>query len=166
MTVTNTAEKTLHKNEETKPERTIDKKGTTGAVLRRLTAYMSSGEATSKFVLGIILRFVALLALVTLPFITGQAMNVINEGGATDELLQWVIYGAIAGLIFLVMSFVADRAFASLATKALYRLQTELFSNLQTLSMGFFYKTPVGELISRVTNDAEVVASYYEKGVA
>jgi len=166
MTANNTADKTLHKNEETKPKRAIDKKGTTGAVLRRLTAYMSSGDSTGKFVLGIILRFVALLALVTLPFITGQAMNVINDGGATDELWQWVIYGVIAGLIFLIMSFVADRTFASLATKALYRLQTELFSNLQTLSMSFFYKTPVGELISRVTNDAEVVASYYEQAVA
>ncbi len=146
MTAATATKRPLAKNKEKKAERAIDKKGTTGATLKRLTANMASDENRGRFVLGIILRLVALTALVTLPFITGQAMNVINEGGATDALLQWVIYGAIAGVIYLVLSFFADRTFASLATKALYKLQTDLFSNLQTLSMGFFYKTPVGEL--------------------
>jgi ATP-binding cassette subfamily B protein len=166
MTAAPTANSTQSKNKNDKAERTVDKKSTTGPILRRLTASMASGENRGKFVLGTLIRVAALLALVTLPFITGQAMNVINEGGTTDELLKWVVYGAIAGVIFLVMSFFADRTFASLATKALYKLQTDLFSNLQNLSMGFFYRTPVGELLSRVTNDAEVVASYYEQGVA
>ena len=166
MTEASTANRSKSKNKNDKAQRTVDKKSTTGPVLRRLTANMASGENRGKFVLGTLIRVVALLALVTLPFITGQAMNVINEGGATDDLLRWVIFGAIAGVIFLVMSFFADRIFANLATKALYKLQTDLFSNLQNQSMGFFYKTPVGELLSRVTNDAEVVASYYEQGVA
>ena len=166
MTAATAAQGTAAKSKESKAEKAIDKKGTTGATLRRLTAVMASGENKGKFVLGTILRLVALTALVTLPFITGQAMNVINEGGALEELLRWVMWGAIAALIYLVMSFFSDRTFASLATKALYKLQTDLFANLQTLSMGFFYGTPVGELLSRVTNDAEVVASFYEQGVA
>jgi ATP-binding cassette subfamily B protein len=166
MTEATFAEETLEVSEERPREKAIDKKSTTGPTLRRLTSNMSGGENKGKFVLGVILRLIALTALVTLPFITGQAMNVINEGGSTDELLQWIIYGAIAGVIFLVLSFFADRTFASLATKALYKLQTDLFKNIQTLSMGFFYRTPVGELLSRITNDAEVVASYYEQGVA
>ncbi len=36
---------------------------------------------------------------------------------------------------------------------------------MQTLSMGFFYRTPVGELLSRVTNDAEAVALFFESAV-
>lgn len=119
MTATSTANSTQSKNKNGKTERTVDKKGTTGPILRRLTAGMASGDNRGKFVLGTLIRVVALLALVTLPFITGQAMNVINEGGTTDELLRWVIYGAIAVVIFLVMSLLADRTFASLATKAL-----------------------------------------------
>ncbi|MGD9049432.1 MAG: ABC transporter ATP-binding protein, partial [Anaerolineae bacterium] len=62
-------------------------------------------------------------------------------------------------------SFFADRIFSDLATKALSKLQIHLFSQLQTLSMGFFYRTPVGELLSRVTNDAEAVALFYEQAV-
>jgi len=166
MTAAIEAQETLEVNEDKKVEKAIDKKGKTGPTLKRLTAKMASGDSRNRFILGTILRLLALAALVTLPFITGQAMNVLNDGGTTDELLKWVSYGIILGLVFLVFSFFADRTFASLATKALYKLQTELFSNLQTLSMGYFYRTPVGELLSRVTNDAEVVASYYEQGIA
>ena len=166
MTATTAAKRKIAKSKDGKAEKAIDKKGTTAATLKRLTSNMATGENTSKFVLGIIFRVVALLALVLLPFITGNAMNVINDGGSTEELLQWVLYGAIGGLIYLVFSFFSDRTFASLATKALYKLQTDLFENIQSLSMGFFYRTPVGELLSRVTNDAEVVAQYYEQGVA
>jgi len=166
MTTASEAVDTLAANEDRKVEKANEKKGTTGPTLKRLTAKMASGESRGKFIQGTVLRLAALSALVTLPFITGQAMNVLNDGGTTDELLTWVISGVIAGLIFLVLSFFADRTFASLATKALYKLQTELFANLQTLSMGFFYRTPVGELLSRMTNDAEVVASFYEQGIA
>jgi ATP-binding cassette subfamily B protein len=97
---------------------------------------------------------------------TGQAMNVINEAGEVEVLIRWVVAGVVLALVFLILSYLADRTFAGLATKALYSLQTKLFTNLQTLSMGFFYKTPVGELLSRITNDAEVVATYYEQGIA
>ena len=166
MTKATMAEEILEEGKERPQEKAIDKKSMTGAALKRLTSNMSGGENTGRFVLGVLLRLVALLALVTLPWITGNAMNTINDSGSTDELWRWVSYGVVAGLIFLVMSFLADRTFASLATKALYKLQTDLFKNLQTLSMGFFYRTPVGELLSRITNDAEVVAQYYEQGIA
>jgi ATP-binding cassette subfamily B protein len=73
--------------------------------------------------------------------------------------------GVIAGLVYLAGSFFADRIFSDLATKALSKLQIDLFSTMQTLSMGFFHRTPVGEILSRVTNDAEAVALFYESAV-
>jgi ATP-binding cassette subfamily B protein len=154
------------KNEKKAKKSAFEKRSMAGPTLARLTNNMIGNENRGKFALGAVLRLLALLALVTLPYITGQAMNIINEGGDVDDLLRWVAYGGVAALIFLVMSYLADRTFAQLATKALYKLQTDLFKNLQTLSMGFFYKTPVGELLSRITNDAEVVAQYYEQGIA
>jgi ATP-binding cassette subfamily B protein len=144
----------------------IEKKSMVGPTLARLTGNMAGGENKGLFILGTLLRLLALTALVTLPWITGKAMNVINDGGNVDELMTWVYRGMALALVFLVLSFFADRTFARLATKALYKLQTDLFKNLQTLSMGFFYRTPVGQLLSRITNDAEVVASYYEQGIA
>ena len=59
MTAATAAEKPLAKNKERKAEKAIDKKGMSGATLKRLTTNMTSGENTGKFVLGIILRLVA-----------------------------------------------------------------------------------------------------------
>jgi ABC-type multidrug transport system fused ATPase/permease subunit len=144
----------------------IKKKSTTGPTLRRLLEYMAGGEARGKFVGGILVRVVALLGLTAMPFVIGQGTNVISEpDGTTAELVRWAILGVIAGLVYLAGSFFADRIFSDLATKALSKLQIDLFSTMQTLSMGFFHRTPVGEILSRVTNDAEAVALFYESAV-
>jgi len=159
--------KALGANKKTESRRAaIDKKGTSGVTLRRLLAYMAGGEARGRFIAGILVRVVALLGLTAMPFIIGQGTNVISDpGGTTAELVRWAILGLIAGAIYLAASFFADRIFSDLATRALSKLQIHLFSQMQTLSMGFFYRTPVGELLSRVTNDAEAVALFYESAV-
>ena len=123
----------------------IDKKGTTGATLRRLLGYMAGGEARGKFIGGVLVRVVALLGLTAMPFVIGQGTNVISEpGGTVEELMRWAIVGVIAGAVYLTGSLFADRIISDLATKALSKLQIHLFSRMQTLSMGFFYRTPVG----------------------
>jgi ATP-binding cassette subfamily B protein len=144
----------------------IEQQDLAPSTLARLLDYMIGANERGKFMLGVILRFVALLGLTALPFITGQAMNIITEGGETQPLTRWAIFGAIAGITYLIFSFLSDRTFARLATGGLYKLQTKLFANIQTLSMGFFYKNPPGELSSNVTNDAEVVSLFYTSAVS
>jgi ATP-binding cassette subfamily B protein len=158
-------EKSLGAKEEV-GTKAIYKKSDTGANLRRLLEYMAGGEARGRFIAGALVRVVALLGLTAIPFLIGEGTNVISErGGTVEELARYAILGVIAGAIYLVGSFFADRIFSDLATKALSKLQNHLFSQMQTLSMGFFYRTPVGELLSRVTNDAEAVALFYESAV-
>ncbi len=167
-TATATADsKSIGTKEKTKGDgAVIKKKSTTGPTLRRLLEYMAGGNARRRFIGGTLVRVVALLGLTVMPFVIGQGTNVISEpGGTTAELLRWAIIGAIAGAVYLTGSFFADRIFSDLATKALSKLQIDLFSRMQTLSMGFFYRTPVGELLSRVTNDAEAVALFFESAV-
>jgi ATP-binding cassette subfamily B protein len=53
-----------------------------------------------------------------------------------------------------------------MATKGLQKLQTHLFSHMQTLSLTFFDRQPIGELMSRITNDTEVVSLFYEQAVS
>ena len=144
----------------------IDKPNDTAQVLARLLRYMVTPESRGHFIVAAGARFIALCGLIALPFIIGQGTNVISTGGEVDELIILVVAGVIAGGIYLAFSYLADRRFAALATSGVFRLQTALFAHLQTLSMGFFYRTPVGELLSRVNNDAEVVAQFFENAVA
>jgi len=48
---------------------------------------------------------------------------------------------------------------------AMYDLRVELFSHLQSLSLSFFDKNPVGRLMTRVTGDIEVLNELFSNGV-
>ena len=144
----------------------IEKPNDTLQIISMLLNYMAGGEKRAKFTLAVIVRIIALLGLISLPFLTGQAINVLqNPGGTIAELQGWVIYALIAGGVFLVMTLFAEQMFADLATQGLQGLQTHLFSHMQTLSLNFFDRQPIGELLSRITNDTEVVSLFYEQAV-
>ncbi len=135
---------------------------TVGRLVRRMVA--DGNQA--RFGGGVFVQFIGLLGLMVLPFVTSKGMNVIAENGSEDDLTKWVLIGAVGGAVFILCSFFASRIFAKLASEALYGLQTDLFDNVQTLSMGFFFKNPPGELSSNVTNDAEVVSLFYTTAVS
>jgi ATP-binding cassette subfamily B protein len=135
--------------------------------LGRLVRYMTSGKNQVTFTLAMLVRFAAVLAMVATPYLIGQAMNVLSApDGTIDQLRDWVGLTIIAVVIFLVLSAVAERQFSRLATNALYDLQRDLFENLQRLSLNFFDRQPLGELMSRVTNDTESVSLFYESAVS
>jgi len=151
---------------EARPEKAIRKPDDTGQIVRRLLGYMAGGEARSRFILAMALRVLALMGLSMLPGLTGQAINVISvPGGSIAELNRWVVLAAIAGVLYLTLSFVADRMFGDLATRASYKLQMHMFSHMQTLSLTFFDRQGRGELMSRLTNDSEVISLFYESAV-
>jgi len=163
---TATAKKESVKFVDKHPEKAIDRPSDTGAILRRLMQYMTSGEKRGKFILAMVIRVIALLGMVVIPFLTGQAINEISTpGGSVSALYRWLIYAFIAAAVYLIMSFFAERLFADLATNGLYGLQVDLFSHIQELSLNFFDRQPIGELMSRVTNDTEVISLFYENAV-
>ena len=79
----------------------IDKKSDTGQNLKRLIEYMAGGEARGRFIVGVLIRLVALLGLTAMPYLIGEGTNVISEpDGTVEELTRYVIIGAIAGAIY------------------------------------------------------------------
>jgi len=105
----------------------IDKPDDTGKIIARLFDYMAGEDKRSKFNLALIVTVIGLIGLTAIPFLTGQAINVISDpNGTTAALQRWVTIAAIAGIIYLVMSFFAERMFADLATRGLQKLQIRL----------------------------------------
>ncbi len=144
----------------------IDRPSDTGRILRRLMHYMTNGEKRGTFMLATLIRVIALLGMVALPFLAGQAINEISTpDGTVQGLYRWLTYAFIGTAVYFAMSFIAERLFAGLATKGLYGLQVDLFSHMQKLSLTFFDRQPIGELMSRVTNDTEVISLFYENAV-
>ena len=148
-------------------EAEIREDSSTGHILRRLVDYMAGGEARGRFAIATVLRVIAIVGLITIPYFTGQAINVIGDpNGTVAELQQWVIAAIVAACVFMLFSLLAERIFADLATRALAKLQNHLFSHMQSLSLNFFDRQPIGELLSRVSNDTEVISLFYEQGVS
>jgi ATP-binding cassette subfamily B protein len=164
---TATLEKKSTKSANEQSAKAIDKQDDTSKIIGRLFDYMAGGAERSRFILALINRVIALTALTLMPFLTGQAINVVSDPNGTIAALQrWVVIAVIAGVVYLVMTFFAERLFADMATKGLQKLQTRLFSHMQTLSLNFFDRQPIGELMSRITNDTEVVSLFYEQAVS
>ena len=49
--------------------------------------------------------------------------------------------------------------------RVMYDLRMEIFTHLQRLSLRFFDRNPIGRLITRVTNDVEVLNEMFSSGV-
>jgi len=144
------------------PERPND----TGDVAKRLISYMVDADRR-RFIIALVVRLVGDISLILVPVFTGLALNTLGSGTATsEELLLLVGAAMVAGAVFLVTAWYAERQFADLATMGLERLQRALFDQIQTLSLTFFDRQPLGQLMSRITNDTEFVALFYEQAVS
>jgi ATP-binding cassette subfamily B protein len=49
--------------------------------------------------------------------------------------------------------------------KIIYDLRTKIFAHVQNLSLKFFDKTPIGRLVTRVTNDVESLNQLFSSGI-
>jgi ATP-binding cassette subfamily B multidrug efflux pump len=99
------------------------------------------------------------------PWLTQIAIDRALPAG--DRPLLWLIGAAYLGA--LVASFAFDYAQGLLTTwlgqRVMFDLRVELFAHLQTLSLRYFDRNPVGRLMTRVTNDVEVLNELFSSGV-
>lgn len=85
--------------------------------------------------------------------------------GRTDELgrLTLLFFGTL-GSIF-VMRYVQAMLMAYVGQKAMMSLRLDLFSHLQRMSVSFFDRNPVGRLVTRLTNDVQMLDQVLAQGV-
>ncbi len=143
---------------------TVDENHDFLRIVNRMVDYMIS-EHAGQFWGAVLARALAVLVLIAIPYFSGQAVNAI-AAKSMSELERWLIYATAAMALYVLLSIIAVRVFARLATDALFKLQMHLFSHLQTLSLSFFDRQPVGELMSRVSNDTEAISVFYESAVS
>jgi ATP-binding cassette subfamily B protein len=79
--------------------------------------------------------------------------------------------GLLLGVFFMTMvleyglQFLYILLVNNTGQRAMYDLRVELFGHLQTLSLSFFDRTPVGRLMTRVTGDIETLNELFSEGV-
>jgi len=138
----------------------------TGDIAKRLIGYMID-EDRRLFIIALVVRLVGDFSLILVPTLTGWALNTLSDPNAsTEELLTPLVLAGVAGIVFLLTAIYSERKFAGLATLGLMRLQRALFDHMQTLSLSFFDRQPLGQLMSRISTDTEFVALFYEQAVS
>jgi ATP-binding cassette subfamily B protein len=136
-----------------------------GRMLGRLFGYIGGRGRRVKFWSAVGLRAISVVALTSVPAFTGAAVNAMRSGDS-PALHTWVIGAIIAVGAYALFAGFAEFMMTRLATTATMNLQRDMFATMQRLSLNFFDRQPVGQLMSRVTNDTESVATFNENAVS
>ena len=121
----------------------------------RLLGYLASSKAT----LLIVFMLVVLYTLTGLagPYLMGVAIDQYIANKDIQGLVQIVVLMGLAYLATNLLSAASDWLMSQATQKALKELRSELFSHLQLLSLNYYDRNPPGELMSRLTNDINVI---------
>lgn len=138
-------------------------KESTGKVLARLLGYVT--RYTGQILLVILLLLVGTTFNLLIPYLLGEGLNNLSTSPNLKVLLNIVILMTIASVGSWMALFLQGLIIAKIMQRALYNLRRDLFEHIQTLSINFFDRQPIGQLMSRVTNDTEVIATFFRGGL-
>ena len=134
-----------------------------GPTIRRLLRYMLVHRP--RFILSIVLIAVGVLLSAALPYLMGQAINIIGGAGTMDDLVRVVVLMIVLAVGLWLTNWMGNRNLQFLAQDALFRLRTDLFDHIQTLSINFYDRRPIGELMSSLTNDIDTIDNFFSRGL-
>jgi ATP-binding cassette subfamily B protein len=128
--------------------------------LIRLLRYLTTDKA--RMVAVSFLFLIGISGFILISVLFGQAVNLISSNGSSDDLFRLTFATLSMALLSMVTLLFAFRGLAVIAQHALYVLRKDLFGHMQTLSLNFFDRRPIGELMSRVTNDIDTVIALFQ----
>jgi ABC-type multidrug transport system fused ATPase/permease subunit len=110
---------------------------------------------------GMLIRTLATLAL---PYLVGVATDHIVQGDLSG-LNMTVIFLAVVAVAMWGAQYLESIYLAYAGQSIIYRMRTEMFDHLHSLSLSFFDTNKVGKLMSRVQNDVQQVQELVTQGM-
>lgn len=125
------------------------------SVFLRLLAYLRPHVGT--LLLALLLVLITTGSDLLRPIIIGTAMDEITAGGVFSTVVRYfAIYLALLIVGTLCNAF-QMWILQKLGQGIIFKLRNELFAHIHALSLRFFDITPVGRIVTRVTNDVETL---------
>ena len=130
-----------------------------GNALLRLLSYM-------KPYLGWFLLCLALVLALTgfdlyRPILIGDAIDLFETQGNYDVIIDTAIKYSIVLALSFVFNLVQTWVLQKMGQRIILTVRKELYAHIQSLSCRYFDLTPVGKLVTRVTNDVEALNEMY-----
>lgn len=140
------------------------------SILRRLALYMNpyKGQLILSLVLVLIVTALGLVK----PILIGSAIDTcitgeLAQSRTPDERFAILIRDALCYTAVLLALFFLSRKehviMQETGQKIIYDLRNDLFEHTEGLSMQFFDTTPVGKIVTRITNDAESINEVFSQ---
>ena len=125
----------------------------------RLMRYMFRYKGLS--VLALLFILLTSIVATAIPLLAQYYIdNFITKNIAKAGLYILIIYFGLF-ILRVVFTFLGEFYFARVAHSIVRDLRNDSFINLQKLGMSYFDKTPVGSVVSRLTNDTQAVADMF-----
>lgn len=142
------------------PEQKADKQLST---FRRFLGYLGPYKKELPIAIGAVIIGASTQAIG--PFLIGWSIdNLIRPGNLTG--LMWMIAGL--ALVYAIGTF-AIRAqifrVGAIVQKVLAQLRQDIFTKIQSLSIGYFDKSEAGDLMSRLLNDVSVINQAFGQSI-
>lgn len=132
-------------------------------LMKRLLAYLR--PYTKWVVLAIILTIAVALLSTVRPYLTKIAVDqyIMLKDAPGLARIVLILFGTLLlqGIIQYSMTYLT----MWVGQKTIFDLRMQLFNHIENLSMRFFDKNPVGRLVTRLTNDIEVLNEMFSSGV-
>lgn len=132
-------------------------------LMKRLIKYL---KPYSKLVIIAVVLTIGVALLSTIrPYLTKMAIDnyIVNKDpdGLRNIILVLLATLVFQGLVQYAMTYLTQW----IGQKTIFDLRMELFEHIQKFSMSFFDKNPVGRLVTRLTNDIEVLNEMFSSGI-
>ncbi len=135
----------------------------TRAVLRRMAGYL--GPFWPQLLLVLALIVVGTLAQLAGPYLIGLAIDKFITGGDLAGLARTMLLLLGSYLLAWVTGSGQFYLMTIVAQEMLYQLRSQVFGQLQRLSLDFYDLNEAGDLMSRLTNDTDVIGRVLNMGL-
>ncbi|AFH84944.1 ABC transporter permease [Bacillus anthracis] len=129
--------------------------------LRRLLSYMKPYKGL--LALAFLFLVGATVTEMMGPFLIKQFLDehLVPRNFDQSALVTLFVVYIVAHLLKVLFTYLDLLYFQNIAFKIVQDMRVEVYEHVQKLSLSFFDRTPIGTLVSRITNDTEAIKDFY-----
>ncbi|HHT7141162.1 ABC transporter ATP-binding protein [Bacillus cereus] len=129
--------------------------------LRRLLSYMRPYKGL--LALAFLFLVGATVTEMMGPFLIKQFLDehLVPRNFDQSALVTLFVVYIVAHLLKVLFTYLDLLYFQTIAFKIVQDMRVEVYEHVQKLSLSFFDRTPIGTLVSRITNDTEAIKDFY-----
>jgi ATP-binding cassette subfamily B multidrug efflux pump len=129
--------------------------------LRRLLSYMQSYKGL--LTLAFLFLVGATAAEMAGPFLIKIFIDehLVPHDFNKQAILTLFIAYFVLHIVKVILSYLNLLYFQNIAFKIVQDIRVQVYDSVQKLSLGFFDRTPIGTIVSRITNDTEAIKDFF-----